>query len=377
MNKRLTTKIKNLCFMLLMAIVVSPILADENPFKERMVLQCDSETDAKQKDLCVKEKRRREYTKVLYLRGSSTNNKTLSEINKYPNLTSLVLSGSRVNDSGIQTLVKHPKIYFLSLEGTPISNRAMQGLSRMPSLGMLDISKTRVSDNGIMALNKSYLSYLNISWTSVTDEGIKALVTEFPNLYRLDLMNLDVTDDNIKGFLNVKNEDLFKKTLDETMSSGLIGMFSSNTERLDFDNNGFKKLQDLNLSGTKITNRSIVILSAIKSLKLLNVSYTLIDDDGMSHIGRNQDLEVLSLSGTQVTDSSMDELKNLSSLKVLSLENTLITDSGLDDLKDVPDLVSVYLKGSKVTVEGMTKLQEEMPDLRIHHPNYKKPQDQK
>lgn len=48
------------------------------------------------------------------------------------------------------------------------------------------------------------------------------------------------------------------------------------------------------------------------------------------------------------------------------LTSTGVTDAGLAHLSTLPSLYDLYLAHTNVTVEGVDKLQQELPDRRVH-----------
>ena len=79
-------------------------------------------------------------------------------------------------------------------------------------------------------------------------------------------------------------------------------------------------------------------------------------------------VEELILSGTKLTDESLEELIKLSNLSRLSLQVTDITDEGLKEVAKLPQLKRVQLYATKVTAEGVEELQKELPECTIDWP---------
>ena len=73
------------------------------------------------------------------------------------------------------------------------------------------------------------------------------------------------------------------------------------------------------------------------------------------------------LTGTEVTDAHLVHLKGLTSLENLDLRYWgNLTDAGLEHLKGLTGLRVLNLSGTKVTDEGVKKLQQALPNCKIH-----------
>jgi len=92
-----------------------------------------------------------------------------------------------------------------------------------------------------------------------------------------------------------------------------------------------KRLKDLSLGFTRISDRGIEHIARLPLVKL-NLIETRITDRGLSGIARIRSLAVLSVASTGVTDRGMIYLKDLENLRDLNLSNTRITDRGIATL---------------------------------------------
>ena len=77
----------------------------------------------------------------------------------------------------------------------------------------------------------------------------------------------------------------------------------------------------------------------------------------------------LILSGTKLTDEALEEVTKLSNLSKLSLQvNKGITDEGLKEVAKLTQLKKVQLYATKVTEKGVTELQKALPECTIDWP---------
>ncbi len=80
----------------------------------------------------------------------------------------------------------------------------------------------------------------------------------------------------------------------------------------------------------------------------------------------DQPVQRVFLAGTQATDTDLEHLKGLTSLKGLYLDDTQVTDAGLAHLKGITSLQTLWLNRTQVTDAGVKKLQEALPQCKIH-----------
>lgn len=352
------------------AVVLAPLcapraLSAETPdFASQAVLNCPEEK-AEARPACEAEQKRREVTRLLTLAGPAHGNEALARLPTYPNLATLVVRGSRVNDAGVALIAAHRPLYYLDLGFTPISPASAYSLAGMQQMSMLDVAGTAIDDNFLAALKRPGMRYLNLSQTAVTAAGIEKVPALFPHLQRLDLMGLPFKDDHMMDLIGVANREAFTKLVSENRAGLLTGIFSKR-KPLDAEVKGLAELEDLNLAGTNITDRSILMLSALRNVKLLDLSFNALTVEGLRDLERMPWLEALSINGTVMDDATLGSLPPR--LRILAIEQTPVTDAGLQKIAKLPALEVVYLQKTKVTVAGLTALQKERPKLRIEHP---------
>jgi hypothetical protein len=116
-----------------------------------------------------------------------------------------------------------------------------------------------------------------------------------------------------------------------------------------------------------ITDTGLKYIEGLTQLYSLSLIGTRITDAGLQHLKRLTQLRILSLIGTRITDTGLQHLEGLTHLQELYLDGTKITDAGLQHVKGLTQLRTLGLTGTKVTDESVEKLQQALPNCRIHH----------
>jgi hypothetical protein len=127
------------------------------------------------------------------------------------------------------------------------------------------------------------------------------------------------------------------------------------------------QLKSLSLGSTDVTDAGLERLKGLTQLHLLDVGGTDVTDAGLKHLRELTQLRMLNLGGTKVTDAGMEHLKGLPRLKGLGLWATQVTDAGLEHLKGMKQLQELDLEQTKVTYDGVKRLQQALPNCRIHN----------
>ena len=168
----------------------------------------------------------------------------------------------------------------------------------------------------------------------------------------------------------------FLKTDAATVSAYLIA--PSVTAELalpdaDLDDDAFrsigtcKNLIWLDISGNTLSSNRLVNLESCEKLTQLFACRCRFDLETLNQLSRITTLEELDLTGTDLTDQGLLELAVLPSLKILSLGRTEISDAGIAHLSQFKNLESVDLTGTAVTAAGLSRLKAAMPKLIIRN----------
>ncbi len=124
--------------------------------------------------------------------------------------------------------------------------------------------------------------------------------------------------------------------------------FTAVSLREHLDDNAFQKLAPVvkhlvtaDLSATKVTDKSVALLSGAENLRMVR------------------------LSETGVTDASIDALVKLPKLESVNLYGTAVTDGGVQKLAGLPNLKHLYLWQTKVTPQAIDELKKKLPNCEI------------
>ena len=129
----------------------------------------------------------------------------------------------------------------------------------------------------------------------------------------------------------------------------------------------FPQLTLLSLKNTPITDNGLKEVAKLHKIEWLDISATKITDTGLKELANLTQLNYLEMSGTEVTDTGLKELVALKNLTRIGLSGTKITDEGLQQLVKLKKLESIALIASDATAVGVSRLQEKLPDCRIHY----------
>jgi hypothetical protein len=192
-----------------------------------------------------------------------------------------------------------------------ITDDMLDWFKNMQDLWYLDIGRTRVSDAGLKRIaHLRRLRNLDLDrLEKVTDAGI-AVLAQFPDLAELNLRGTGVAD-------------------------GVAALRQN------------LKLQELDLSETKVGDPSIPALAGLPELRSLILMKTRVTDEGVAAItkpGCLPSLQLLDLSETTVSDETLKRLH---------------------DPKVCPKLHILLLLRTKVTNEGVAALRKARPTLEV------------
>ena len=111
---------------------------------------------------------------------------------------------------------------------------------------------------------------------------------------------------------------------------------------------GLRKLQNLDLSKTKVTNAGLVHLRGLAQLENLDLTADRqISDAGLTNLSGLVRLRSLRLGATNVGDGGIDRLKGLRSLRLLDVGQTNVTEAGVKAFRKAFPRTNVYWDAPK------------------------------
>ena len=155
------------------------------------------------------------------------------------------------------------------------------------------------------------------------------------------------TDDSLKAAVAGLSKEFPGALTFESLESELV-TFTAVSLRGKLDDETFGKLgpvlphlATVDLTATKITDKSVAALASAKQLR------------------------VVRLAETGVTDAAIDTLLKLTTLESINFYGTKVTDAGVQKLAAMPNLKRLYLWQTTVTPDAVKALKEKMPKCEI------------
>jgi Leucine Rich repeat len=134
-------------------------------------------------------------------------------------------------------------------------------------------------------------------------------------------------------------------------------------------------LQSLKLDECEVSEEGLSALSALHELKDLSLIrlhqfryggfVSGLKDSCLVPLQGLTQLQNLSLSGNRITDKGLELIAHLPKLETLDLDATDVSDAGIVSLQSMKSLRAVRLGGTLVTPEGVKKLQAAIPGIDV------------
>jgi hypothetical protein len=134
-------------------------------------------------------------------------------------------------------------------------------------------------------------------------------------------------------------------------------------------------LQSLKLDECDVSEAGLAALSSLHELKDLSLmrmhqfrygsALSGLKDGCLVPLQGLTQLENLTLSGNRITDKGLELIAHLPNLTTLDLDATDVSDAGLVTLQSMKSLKAVRLGGTRVTPEGVKKLEAAIPGIEV------------
>ena len=111
-------------------------------------------------------------------------------------------------------------------------------------------------------------------------------------------------------------------------------------------------IESINLSSkSQVTDEDVMLIRNLRNLHTVILRETQISDRTLANISHLKKLQTINLFGTKVTSDGMRHLSNLPNVSWLSVESTAVDDRGIPDVVKLKTLRHLFLGGSKATGE--------------------------
>ena len=211
-------------------------------------------------------------------------------------ITSMDLSTAQYSPAFLAAILKLSTLVELRLDFLNLTSQDFVNLNEATALETLWLTGSTINDQILpLVQGVKTLTSLTIKSTKITDASMKALAA-LPHLKNLHL----------------------PATISD---SGVIDLTAS------------ASIEDLDISYTTITAKSLAALANLKSLSTLYVNDTTLSDDSMAEVKNIKGLKVLFLNGTKVTDKCLEQLAEATQLEHLELRDTKVTEIGIARLR--------------------------------------------
>jgi hypothetical protein len=123
-------------------------------------------------------------------------------------------------------------------------------------------------------------------------------------------------------------------------------------------------LERITLAYTKITDLGLERLAPLERVRVLDLRYAeAVTDVGIAHLKHWRKLETLQLRGTKVTSSLFEHIAKMATLRSLDVEHTRVNDDLFEELANLPRLERLAFGGNKMSGAALPLLKL-LPSLR-------------
>lgn len=194
---------------------------------------------------------------------------------------------------------------------------ALTGLLSLTALSAANTSWIEDLGGAVERNESGEVTGVDLRATWVTDTDLRKLA-ELQQLTWLDLSLTRITDQGmqeLKGLTNVVELNL--RFTEYVTDEGLAAI------------KGWKKLEKLNIHGTKISDTTLEHISGITTIESLDVGSSMVTDVGLEQLSSLTKLKELTIGGIELGDAGLQALRLLPGLTYLDLNGRQGTDSNV------------------------------------------------
>lgn len=248
----------------------------------------------------------------------------LERISQVTTLRRLDLANCAVRGEGLRHVAGLAGLRELNLTLTPVSDDALQHLAGLTELRSLGLASTQCTGTGFTHLTGlKKLESVNFHFTPLNDAGLKA-ISQVPLSGRLWFAHTRFTDAGAASLAALTKLKICGIGSKEKGSSGeavaaLAGL----------------PLEDLSLLDNQADPIGVAHSVKIATLRRLDLSYApTVSDDSLPLLAQAPKLEELKISGAKLTDDGLQALATSQSLKKISLSGMkTLTLAGVERLR--------------------------------------------
>lgn len=297
--------------------------------------------------------------RVLDLTGTRATGAGLLALKSMTDLRALYLGGTKVTDDDLASLAaQHPALEAIDLEGCAIGDAGVRALAALP-LRQIGLASTGITDTGADALRAhvSRLVSLDLGETNTGDGGL-AWLASATALIDLGLWRTQVTNrlmPLLEYTTRLRVLDLSETAVDD---AGITTLHK---------NGVIYRLTSLDISSTKVTDRSGSLLRSAMQLESLDIGGTRLGNRGVAAVTGMTRLRFLSLRRLTFEEFHLVGLRNLKAMRHLDLGETGVTSDVAPYLDSMAELSELYLDVTSIEDDAVVTIAARHPDLRVLH----------
>lgn len=185
------------------------------------------------------------------------------------------------------------------------------------------------------------------------------------------IIDLNLTD-RIKGYLQDVGIGLKKSFLESLSLPEMDVAVLDSVKRQGFKIKTITNKSTLLEASYSAYNKELLnqkkletLLNAKKNIVWLNLSGVKVDDDLVSVISQLENLIELRINNSTLTDKGLAYLTQLEHLEYLNVYGNPISDASIGNFQELTKLKKLYLWKTDVSEEGMLKIKDSLPQVEI------------
>jgi Leucine-rich repeat (LRR) protein len=271
----------------------------------------------------------------------SITDRSLALLRRFVNLRELDLTQTGLTDEGLRHLEGMPKLARISLPARA-TDQAMKTLATLPALQEIDAERTAITEEGLKVLVGRNLKRVSLPVQARTDRGLRHWVGCLdPDLAEIELGDWLLSDEafsELRRFRWLKSLAIRSTRYSKEALKHLVGLrltrFEDDSRRFTNEEASLlirafdPQIEQLSLTGDKLTDRAVRELATLPKLKKLSLEgANEITDAGMEALARLPHLEELHLTSPHLTDRSFRIFAESRTLRSLHLESEHFTEN--------------------------------------------------